>query len=414
MRNLFILLLFFVVQISFSQNLEQKISSINLRILSHQTKIDSLKKDKEGLMLQFLRDQIKEIALPQILEGESLIEHKAMMLVYSEKHEQAKWVAHIISPEIIDGGEGRSNDFRVDPKVETGSAEEKDYFIRKTVNGKREYEGFGYDRGHLAPSADFKWSKQALSESYYYSNMSPQLAKFNREGWAKLEGLLRNYVYENKVPLYVLTGPVLTDDLKPVEKSINKVSVPKYFFKIAYDRQNSKAICFLVPHKELEYPIEYYAVSIDSAEIFTGIDFFANLNDSLESVIEAQTDYKPFLPKKGRNDIVPIRDLPKNCINTVQARKYKGSNKKVTVCGTVVSTHKSKKGHVFINLDKSFPNQIFSITIWGSNMVNFSYSPESELTGKRVCVTGKVVDYKGTSSMYIENEKQIKIFDVSN
>ncbi len=400
--------------ISFAQNLEHKIDSINQEISIYRGKIDQLKTGKESLMLAYLRSQIKAYGLPKLEKGDTLIVHKAFMLVYSEKHEQAKWVAHIISTEILDGGEGRSNDFRVDPLVKTGSAEEKDYFIRKTVNGKKQYEGFGYDRGHLAPSADFKWSKQALSESYFYSNMSPQLATFNREGWAKLEGMLRNYVYENKVPLFVVTGPVLTDDLQAIAKSKNQVSIPKYFFKVAYDKQNSKAICFLVPHKELEYPIEYYAVSIDSAEAFTGIDFFANLNDSIENIIEAETDYKPFLPQKGRSDIVPIRDLPKNCVNTVQARKFVGKDKKVKVCGTVVSTHKSKKGHVFINLDKSFPNQIFSITIWASNIVNFSYKPESELTGKRICVTGKVIDYKGTPSMYIESEKQIKFLDSEN
>jgi len=412
MRSFIIIILVsFIVQVSFSQGVEQKIKEIEYKIDSYGSLIDSLKTEKEILLLDFLHQRILEVGLPKLEKDEQLIEHKALVLVYSEKHEQAKWVAHIISTEILEGGEGRSNDFRVDPLIKTGSAEEKDYFIRKTVNGKQEYEGFGYDRGHLAPSADFKWSKIALSESYFYSNMSPQIAKFNREGWAKLEGMLRNYVYENKVSLYVVTGPVLTDDLKPIPKSINQVSIPKYFYKIAYDKENSKAICFLVPHKELEYPIEYYSVSIDSAEVFTGIDFFANLNDSLESVIEAQTDYKPFLPKKGRSDIVPMRKLPKKCINTVQARKYKEIDKKVTVCGTVVSTHKSKKGHVFINLDKSFPNQIFSITIWKSNMVNFSYAPESELTGKRICVTGKVVDYKGTSSMYVENEKQIKILE---
>jgi endonuclease G len=49
----------------------------------------------------------------------------------------------------------------------------------------------GWDRGYLAPSADFRWSEKALSESYFYSNMSPQLDDFNREGWAELEGLLR-------------------------------------------------------------------------------------------------------------------------------------------------------------------------------------------------------------------------------
>ena len=95
----------------------------------------------------------------------------------------------------------------------------KDFFLKqKKENGKYAYEGFGYDRGHLAPSADFRWSKKALSESYFYSNMSPQVASFNRECWADLEGLIRGYVYENKRDLIVYTGPVLHEGLKNTQE----------------------------------------------------------------------------------------------------------------------------------------------------------------------------------------------------
>ncbi len=407
----FISLLIISLNACFSQELKQKIENINKEINGYNFKINKLKKEKEKIQLEYIREQLKEFALPKLEEGEELIEHQAMMLVYSENHEQAKWVAHIISTEIIEGSAGRSNDFRPDTNIKTGTAVEKDYFLKYKENGKTVYDGFGYDRGHLAPSADFKWSKTALSESYFYSNMSPQLADFNREGWAKLEGMLRSYVYENEIQLFILTGPVLTDKLSPVFRSINKVSVPEYFYKIAFDKENNRAIGFLVPHKELEYPIEYYAVSIDSIETFIGIDFFANLNDSLELIIEKQTNYKPFLPKKSKFNVAPLKELSKNCVNSVQAKQYVNSNKKVTVCGTVVSSHKSRNNHVFINLDKAFPNQIFSITIWSSNIVNFSYKPEQELTGKKICVTGKIIEYEGTPSMYIDNEKRIEILD---
>jgi len=407
----FIFLLIISLNVCFSQELKQKIENINKEINGYNFKIKSLKKVKEEIQLEYIREQLKEFALPKLEEGEELIEHQAMMLVYSENHEQAKWVAHIISTEIIEGSVGRSNDFRPDTNIKTGTAVEKDYFLKYKENGKTVYDGFGYDRGHLAPSADFKWSKTALSESYFYSNMSPQLPEFNREGWAKLEGMLRSYVYENEIQLFILTGPVLTDKLLPILRSVNKVSVPEYFYKIAFDKENNRAIGFLVPHKELEYPIEYYAVNIDSIEALTGIDFFANLNDSLELIIETQMDYKPFLPKKSKFNVAPLKELPKNCVNSVQARQHINSNKKIIVCGTVVSTHKSRNNHVFINLDKAFPNQIFSITIWSSNIVNFSYKPEQELTGKKICVTGKIIEYEGTPAMYIDNEKRIEILD---
>jgi endonuclease G len=406
--SLFVLFSFSTI---YAQELALEIEKIEQEINIHTTLIDTLKVKKEALQLNFIRKEIKRFVLPKVEEGETLIEHKALMLVYSEKHEQAKWVAHVISPEIIKGGVSRTNDFRIDPKVKTASAEEKDYFLKYEEEGEIIYDGFGYDRGHLAPSADFRWSQIALSESYFYSNMSPQLGDFNREGWAELEGMLRGYVYEHKVPLYVITAPILSDDLTPIERSINKVSIPKQFYKIVYDKVNQRAIAFLLPHKKFEYPIEYYALSIDSLESLTGIDYFFNLEGEIEQKIESQTDYQPFLPDKERNDVAPLKVVPKKSVNTIDAKKYINASKKVTVCGTVVSTHKSKKGHVFINLDKSFPNTIFSLTIWASDAMNFSYKPEEELKGKKICVTGNVVIYNKTPAIYVTNEKQIKFLE---
>ena len=279
-RTPLLLALLFFINFSFSQELE--IKSIKNQIKEKQIELDSLNKLKEKYTLKYLHSELKEYGLPQLENGEELIEHKAYILVYSEKHEQAKWVAHIISKEIIDGNVSRTNDFRPDTMIKTGSAVEKDYFLKYKEDGKTVYDGFGYDRGHLAPSADFKWSKSALSESYFYSNMSPQVDDFNRGGWAKLEGMLRKYVYENNVDLFVVTGPVLSEDLPVIERSVDKVSIPNYYYKIAYDKENNRAIAFLMPNQNLDYPVEYYAVSIDSVEALTNIDFFYNLDDSLQ------------------------------------------------------------------------------------------------------------------------------------
>ncbi len=72
----------------------------------------------------------------------------------------------------------------------------------------------------MAPSADFRWSKTALSESYLYSNISPQLADLNRKGWADLEDMIRTYVYENNQDLFVVTGPVLKKGLTKIERGV--------------------------------------------------------------------------------------------------------------------------------------------------------------------------------------------------
>ncbi len=410
-RFLFIFVFVFLLQHSYSQNVKQKIDDTNAEIDECKNKIGELQTKKGELQLEYIRQRLKEFVLPKIEDSEELIEHKAMMLVYSEQHEQAKWVAHIISTEIINGSGTRSNDFRTDPKIKTGSAVQLDYYIKYERGEELSYDGLGYDRGHLAPSADFKWSKTALSESYFYSNMSPQLGVFNRDGWASLEGAMRSYVYKNNVDLFIITAPVLTNDLEVIERGINQVSIPEYFYKIAYDMQNQKAIAFLVPHKEFEHKLNYYAVSIDSIESLTGIDFFENLPDEIENNIESQTDVMPFVTTSRNFEIEPITDLKKGQINTTQIKEHIGSNKKVTVCGTIIATKKHAKGHVFIDIDRSFPNQPLSITIWGSNIIHFSYEPEVELLHKRVCVKGKIIEYKGIPTIYLDNEKQIEILD---
>ena len=214
------------------QNYATKIDSIKSNIEKKRSNIDSLNSILEKWQLKQIHKELKDLFLPNLKENESLIEHEAMLLVYSEEHEQAKWVLHKISTNIIDGKVSRTNNFRKDPLIKTGSSEEGDFFLkRKKSNSKYIYEGFGYDRGHLAPSADFRWSQKSLSESYFYSNISPQKPSFNRGKWADLENMIRGYVFENKKNLYVYTGPILKPSLKKVKKSINGVSIPEKFFK---------------------------------------------------------------------------------------------------------------------------------------------------------------------------------------
>ena len=397
-----------------SQDYSTEINSIKSTIEKKKANIDSLNSILEDLQLKQIHKDLKTSFLPSLKNNEELIEHEAMFLVYSEEHEQAKWVLHKISTNILDGRVSRTNDFRKDPLIKTQSSEEKDFFLkRKKNNGGYAYEGFGYDRGHLAPSADFRWSQKALSESYFYSNMSPQRASFNREKWADLEGMIRGYVFENKKDLYVYTGPILKPELKKIKRSINGVSIPEQFFKIVVNYEDRKAIAYIMPQETSNYPVEYFASTIDEVEQLTGIDFLANIDDEIESDLESQKDVKHWLPEKQKSDVLPIEEntLGKGKFNSVQASRFINSGKKKEVCGTVVSTHLSKNGHTFVNIDKSFPNQIFSLTIWKSNAHNFSYVPHIELKGRKVCINGKITEQQGIATMNVENEKSIDFLD---
>lgn len=408
----FLLIILFLPFFSPAQTVVQQISKAESELFIFKKKEDSILLKLEDLKFQKIHQDLDQTGLPKLVSGEEVVYHSAFALVYSEKYEQAKWVAHIILPDVVKGNEGRSNDFRPDDKIRTGSAVEADYFLKKIrPDSTFVYDAFGYDRGHLAPSADFRYSKKALSESFLYSNMSPQLAKLNRGKWAELEDVIRQYAVRNNIQLYIVSGGVLKPGLKKIERGINKVSIPDQYYKVVLDLANQRAIGFIMPNMECEYPVMHYAVNINSVEAVTGLDFFYNLPDDMENSIENSIDISKWTEAKDLGDVLPLRadSLPGNTFNSVQAKYYMGKNENIRVCGTVVSTKLSSKGNIFINLDKKFPNQIFSISIFKDQVPNFSYQPELFLAGKTICVTGKVTNYNGVPGVSIGSEKFIEI-----
>lgn len=380
--------------------LQQELASVDEKIEVHK--------------LEQVQTDLRAQGLPALQPGETVVMHSCMALVYDEPHEQAKWVAHMVLPDIIQGKITRSNDFRVDPLIQTGSTDEVDFFLKKTQpDGSVEYDGYGYDRGHLAPSADFRWSLTALSESYFYSNMSPQLPEFNRELWSDLEAKVRGYIFRNPDSrLFVVTGPIMDANPPRVERSPKKVAIPKAFFKVMADLEKGRAIGFIVPHHNSETPLYKFSMSIDEVEQQTGIDFFASLPDDVEARLEGQKEIKDWLPEEALGNVEPFfpPKLPKNHFNTVQARLYMDKNQEVTICGTVVGARRSKKGNILLNLDKQFPDQIFTVFIKEEDIPNFSYDPEEVMNGKVVAVRGKVVNLGGTPAMFITGERQLQEF----
>jgi len=375
-------------------NIEQELQALRQQEADLIAKLEKQKLDR-------VHNDLEEVGYPTYTNDQcDIVKHTAMVMCYNEKHEQPNWVAHIITPEVADGNLNRTNDFRPDPKIPKGSATKDDYWFS------------GYDRGHIAPSADFRWSADAISESYYYSNMSPQLAELNRERWAELEGFGRAYVMDEMEQLLVVAGGVLHDSLKQIGK--NKISVPQQYYKIFLDNKgpDKKGIGFILPNRACDYPLISYAVSIDSIEQLTGINFFPKLENAEE--LEGNFDFSAWQKEESEEvvaDVAPMPPpLPKGLFNTVQARLYVGET--ITVCGTVVATKFSRKsGATFLNLDKKFPNQIFSASIWKSNRTNFSYAPEDELLGKKVCFTGKISSHQGNPTMELVNEKKVVVLD---
>lgn len=216
--------------------------------------------------------------LPTEVGTNQIIHRTWYSLSYNEKYEQADWVAYELTAAEVNGLTPRKDSFKKDYVIKTGSAEDADYYKS------------GYDRGHLIPAADMKMSESSMSSSFYYSNISPQHPSLNRGIWSSLEKKVRQWA-EVEGRVYVATGPVL---LKGMVKTIgpNKVGVPKYFYKVIFDPTGEqKAIGFILENSNKNIlPLSSYAVSVDSVESFTGLDFFYNISDDIENPVEAVFD----------------------------------------------------------------------------------------------------------------------------
>lgn len=212
---------------------------------------------------------------------DNIIRHEFFTLSYSEKDEQAKWVAYELNRRQVNSFiSDRTDNFREDDKIKSGSARLSDY------------RGSGYDRGHLVPAGDMVFSEIAMSESFLLSNISPQKKSFNRGIWKELEQQTRDWVRANE-HLYIVTGPVLWKR-ESTKIGDSRVSVPKAYYKALLDLREpkQKAVAFLIPHDKQTARLEEFAMSIDDLELETGIDFFPSLPNEQESEIEA--NFNPY------------------------------------------------------------------------------------------------------------------------
>jgi len=220
---------------------------------------------------------------PLIPDSASVISYTGFNLSYNEAYEQAAWVAYVLTKdEVLGGTEARSENFRTDTMISGKSASTSDY-LRS-----------GYDRGHLAPAADMKWSQTAMSESFLMSNMSPQEPGFNRGVWSRLEAKVRDWAVGND-SILVITGPVFAG----IDKFIgqNRVGVPKYYFKVIADISppSYKVIAFLLENQSSTADLFTFAVSVDSVEKATGYDFFYALPDQeMAARLEKVNDSRPW------------------------------------------------------------------------------------------------------------------------
>lgn len=201
--------------------------------------------------------------------SDTLLIRSAYVAAYTSRHGQSSWVLYRLKREYLHGQVTRKNTFKADPDLPNA--------IMPSV-----YTKSGFDRGHLAPAADFSWSEQAMAESFYMSNISPQYPGFNRGVWKRLEDKVRQWA-EEKQDLIIVVGPILTDSLEQLKE---QVSIPSIFYKIILDKRKNEAIAFLMKNASSSLPLETFAVSVDSVEALSGIDFFYKQDSLWQQKVE--------------------------------------------------------------------------------------------------------------------------------
>ena len=233
--------------------------------------------------------------LPSGSNGE-VVHHKHYSLSYVEKHEQAEWVAYELTKKSLKA-----------KNVKRAKKFKPDYDVSSRSAFHRDYSHSGYTRGHMAPAGDMAFDKVAMQESFYMSNMSPQLRVLNNGIWKELEEQVRDWAYDDN-RIYIVTGPMLNRPrLKTIGKQ-NKVSVASAFYKVILDidKPKRKGIAFVIPHERCEDRLEEYAMSIDDLESELGFDFFANLiSEETQEEIESSYSIKDwkFSEKRYRDRV---------------------------------------------------------------------------------------------------------------
>ncbi len=238
---------------------------------------DKAKTKEVHLEINLKDSNFDDSFLPISTTGE-LVNHQFYSLSYSKNHKQAEWVAYKLHPGHLSENSFNRPYFEIDKKVKGGSAD------------WRNYRGSGYDRGHLCPAGDRRFSYEGYAETFLTSNASPQNPEFNAGVWNRLEIQIRQWVPKTG-ELFIITGGVLKDGLKTIGK--DKVSIPDYFFKVVvgYDKNTPKAIGFLIPNKPTSESLSTFVTSISQIEYQTGLSFFNTLNQETEAQLKGPVDY---------------------------------------------------------------------------------------------------------------------------
>ena len=230
--------------------------------------------------------QYKNLEIPVFQKGkkELILKRKNYTLSFNKELNIPNWVAWSLDKKKLTESVSRKKySFSPDPDMNPSQA---------VVT--QDYAHSGYDRGHMCPAGDSRWSREAMKESFYMTNICPQHPNLNGGDWHELEQACRRWAEKDK--LYIVCGPILYKKAvnPPIGKE-HKIHVPDAFFKVilaGIEKGKPRAIGFIYKNIAGNRPLDSYINTIDQVERITGLDFFPALPDKIENKIEKECDLK--------------------------------------------------------------------------------------------------------------------------
>ncbi|AAX17738.1 DNA/RNA non-specific endonuclease [Borrelia turicatae] len=231
----------------------------------------------------------EEYLLPKGYLTTQIIHKKYYSLGYAESARQSEWVAYQLKREMVE--------LALTLLREKKITRSKNFFEDQDIKGiapkLSDYLKSGYDRGHIVSSADMSFSKDAMLDTYFLSNISPQQREFNSGIWLKLEQLVRKWAIL-KEKIYIVSAGILTENKGFIGK--NKILVPKNFYKIVLSLNNNNfydILAFIIPNeKAQDLELRNYVVNVNLIEEKTKINFFAKLDAEIKKIIKMKKDVR--------------------------------------------------------------------------------------------------------------------------
>ncbi len=222
---------------------------------------------------------IDGLEIPNCIEDNQvqvICTYEGFTLSYNSHWKLPNWVAYELTREELNAVVSRKDDFRPDELLDEPQAALSDYRCS------------GFDRGHMAPAADMRWSATAMSHSFYLTNICPQTPSLNRGDWERLESKIRDWARQEG-SIMVVCGPLVGTTDKTIGK--NRVCVPSAYYKVILSPYTTLprgiGFVFANDNENRKMPLLNYSVSIDSVEKLAGIDFFPSLPDDIEENLES-------------------------------------------------------------------------------------------------------------------------------